>query len=327
MADVVIVTYPAHKGGAKREEIGIAGVYVPFTRTVLSTGRVVMRAEVEAGSRVHRACAANGVFTVMSPAAGAALDDALAAISGPKQASVESPVRSGVPAIVESVRRNGWDYPDVTGAGEGNVWDERGGRGERSGLTMAELALCVPPPGWFSTTERATEPEPGQRDPFWPWKAPGLCDTHWPWEVPGFAAPGLAWRPPVLKLKRKLADEAPPVDESPQPVPSDLAETDLGEAGSLEPGPAPVDEGASKPRRAPRKPPETRTEEVLVDVAPERQETAIQKLLSLWTADNQAPSLGKAGHALKKSGLDLTKAQVEALLNLAGARARAVTAP
>lgn len=308
MAASVVVTYAAQKGGKKREEIGIAGVFVPFARALLATGRSVMRAEVEAGSLVHQACLANPVFTVLSREAGADLTVAL-----PVTVSI-APRDDGDPPIVVSARRNGWGYPDMTGAGENNIWDERGGRGERSGLSMAELALCVPPPGWLPTA--------GQGDVA---PVPGLCDTHWPWEVPGFVAPGLGWRPPALKLKRRLADDAPPADEAPASTVSPLDET----PAEPEPAPAPEPFAEDAPERATRraKPPETRTDEVLADVSEERRGAAVAKLLALWSAGNQAPSINKAQHALKKAGFEFTKAQVEALLNVAGAQARAVTAP
>lgn len=315
MSRTVVVMYPAKKGGAKREEIGIAGTFVPFERTVIETGRPVMRAEVEEGSALHRAVLANAtVFTVLSVGTRVAPSEA------PRPHFAESELLGRAPEpepeadkypLVTAARRNGWAYKDMTGAGENNVWDERGGRGERSGLSMAELAMCVPPPRWLPEGE----------------ESPGLCDTHWPWEVPGFVAPGMGWRPPALKLKRRLADDVPR-DEAPvSPEPLPLVEPDLPESQpDLTPAPPDADTKAAKPARAPRRV-ETRTEEVLQDVSDERKEAAIAKILTLWSANNEAPSVNKAQHGLKTSGFDFTKKQTEALLNLATDKARAATSP
>lgn len=111
-----------------------------------------------------------------------ALQKAQTALEGSDDAApIVAPTDDGhEPEPVERARANGWEYADLTGAGEGNVWDDRGGRSPRSGLTMAEMAAAPAPPGWAD-----------------------VARSCWPWECTG-------WTPPKAFRRPKVAPKEAP---------------------------------------------------------------------------------------------------------------------
>lgn len=92
------------------------------------------------------------------------------------------------PPVIVRAARNGWLYRDATGAGSGNLFDERGGRGT-CGLTAIQMSLSNPPKDWTPRVEEA--------DPY-------------PWEVPGWAAPP-GFTAPSVRV-REIAPPTPPPD-------------------------------------------------------------------------------------------------------------------
>ena len=55
---------------------------------------------------------------------------------------------ANMPDWLKKAVTNGWDYADLTGAGEHDDITNSGGRGERSHLTAFEMMFSSPPPGW-----------------------------------------------------------------------------------------------------------------------------------------------------------------------------------
>lgn len=143
----------------------------------------------------------------------------------PSGADLQPDAAGNMAGPVLAAMRNGWTADDMAGAGIGDLFDERGGRAEATGLTMAELALCKPPEKWDEMRGKA-----------------------YPWEAPGWAAPGIAWKPPVDLAKQTGPDG--PQDSEEEPLAPVLPESDQEPAGGDE---APAAE-ASEPPVEPEKP-------------------------------------------------------------------------
>lgn len=98
------------------------------------------------------------------------------------------PAGGDVSPVYETARANGWEPLDLVGTG-GPFGDPgpAGGYSPLTGLTLAQMALCVPPARW----------------------GPEMAAKVYPWEVEGWKRPGLDWIPPVVPLKvpQKAADE------------------------------------------------------------------------------------------------------------------------
>lgn len=118
--------------------------------------------------------------------------------------------------VVASAHRNGWSVADLTGTGLLGDAGPVGGTSPRSGLTLAQMALCTSPDGWEA---RAAQ--------------------FYPWECDGWRPPGLDWATPIVPAKREpdVAPVAAPVAEpavaeseaDEEPVADDEPESDEGE--------------------------------------------------------------------------------------------------
>jgi hypothetical protein len=127
--------------------------------------------------------------------------DVVGEVDAPKEAKSETEQVSTiipadkVPLPVRQAFGQGWRLEDMEGAGREERWGDEGGRGSRTGLTLLELAMCLPPPSWSS---------------------PDWVKEHYPWEDLAFASPFPDWRPPCVspKVQAPAAPviEAPPAD-------------------------------------------------------------------------------------------------------------------
>lgn len=171
----------------------MAGHDVEFVPAFLRDGAVVMATvlpEGDAGKDVLKlARRMRNVYTVVSeghgiewqnrPPKGVRLPVLVAEGKGlPKPVEVAPMIRAAL--------HNGWTSADLEGAGTDEQWGPDGGLSATTGLTMADMALCTPPPAWDK-----------------------LRDTRWPWQVAGFKPPGDGWIHPILKDK-DVPDAADP---------------------------------------------------------------------------------------------------------------------
>lgn len=287
---MAVVTYIPKRRSA-RVDLHIAGAVVPFRLTTLEeSGEVVMLAEVT-DPAVLRACKRLG-YRVFDDAPAEDAAPAVASTAAAERAPRATPDGWRYPEIVQRAFANGWVYADITGAGEDNQWGIEGGRGDASGLTMAELSLTVPPQGWNEKR-----------------------DTHWPWEILGWKAPGEEWKAPKLPSKRPAADQVPALDEPPAPLGDEAALAD--ESPEDEPSGADPDIIEDPPTdEQPPQPPETRNEEVLAGWPNDRLDAAVAALADVWRSAGKPPSTSKARHYLAKAGITpVTTEQVNALLD------------
>lgn len=285
---MAVVTYIPKRRSA-RVDLHIAGAVVPFRLTTLEeSGEVVMLAEVT-DPAVLRACKRLG-YRVFDDAPAEDATPAAAPLAAAERASRATPDGWRYPEIVQRAFANGWVYVDITGAGEDNQWGIEGGRGQDSGLTMAELSLTVPPDGW------------GEKR-----------STHWPWEILGWKPPGEEWKAPALPSKRPPADQVPALDEAPAPLDDEgLAEPGAAEGGAVSDA---IDDPPTDEELPPAVP-ETRNEEVLADWPADRLDLAVTTLAEVWRSAGKAPSPSKARHYLSKAGIaPVTTEQVNALLD------------
>ncbi len=104
------------------------------------------------------------------------------------------------PAVSRALA-NGWDARDLQlPPGKPSYLDSRITDWQAlgpaaSGLTIAEMACCAPPPRWAEYRDT----------------------QQWPWEVPGFSRPVAGWTPPTLP--RPAAPVREPVDTGIDPAP------------------------------------------------------------------------------------------------------------
>lgn len=133
-----------------------------------------------------------------------------------------------LPVWVVQAAINGWEYDDITGAGNNDDITAAGGRGERSMLTGWDLVRSSPPPGW---------PVEGKA----------------PWEIAGWIAPPDFLPPtrphvviadtPVVEAPsdRFVAADTEPEADAPT-APADTADVAGDEDEEEAPAAAPVDE-------------------------------------------------------------------------------------
>lgn len=102
---------------------------------------------------------------------------------------VQTEVRNDdkAPHPVRRAFTNGWTLVDLWGTGAGEKWDEQGGRSPRTGLTVLEMAMTVPPPSWSCQ-----------------W-----VEEHYPWEDLAFRKPHPDWAPANVPPKGNKPTVAP----------------------------------------------------------------------------------------------------------------------
>lgn len=230
-------------------------------------------------------------------------------------------VGSSWPPAVAAAMRNGWTLEDFDGiryqtaADDQGPWGEEAGRSRQTGLTVAEMALCVPPDGWRE-----------------------LAATKYPWEVLGWKGPGLGFKPPAAPSKvreepvppevRSAGGESDPVPAAPAPAPASPAEPRV-----VYDEEEPATEGAPEPRtRRPRK--GKASEDVPAGPSPATPipaagnpvvlasygdssavAQAVEVLADNWRRAGKAPTLSKANHLLGKAKLpSANETQLTALL-------------
>lgn len=178
------------------------------------------------------------------------------------------------PLPVAMALRNGWTMADLTGGGREGDWGPSGGFGMRSALTIAQLALTVPPPGWSDE----------------------IAEGAYPWEIEGWTPPPGFTPPQVPSRKRK----------APEPV---LSASVVGEQESHGEAPpdAPPDTGAPEEEEAPADPPTGEesdegepTGEPDPDWTEERIASARVLLAKLTEESGKAPNASKAKFHLKR---------------------------
>ncbi len=287
----VVVYTPKRRTSAV--EIHLAGSVVSFRLAALEeTGEAVMLAEIT-DPVVLSACRRMGYRVLDAAPALLGTKVAIQAAAGTLPAAADG---WSYPPIVKAAFANGWEYEDITGAGNGDQWGIEGGRGLRSGLTMAELSLSLSPKGWAE--KRA---------------------THWPWELLGWKAPGPGWKAPVLPGKRSAPDAVPDADEAPAPLAPAADDPDLDEdvggdslLGSEQDDPSPVEVAPAASAAI-----ETRSAEHLATFPADQVTKALDVLKDVWTTAGKPPSPSKARHYLGKAGISpVTTEQVQALLDM-----------
>ena len=250
-----------------------------------ATTAIVARAAQLPRYEVHRADALD-----IKPRLAAVLTSAPAASPAP------APVDHVSVAVAAAVR-NGWRISDLEGTGENNNPGPLGGLSAVTGLTLAQMALCVPPPTW---AEASDESYPWQLDG---WRPPGE----------GFKSPSVASKvepapEPAAEEREEKAELDPDGDTTVEPgtVEDPEALAAAVEAGDI----APIEDGVG-PELA---------EEAGAPAAYEG--TAGQFAASVKLVEDlrdkkggDTPSMQQANHYLRKAELPtLTKAEYDALI-------------
>jgi hypothetical protein len=186
-----------------------------------------------------------------------------------------------LPAWVAQAAINGWEYDDLTGAGDNGDITAAGGRGDRSGLTGWDLVRSSPPPGW---------PVEGKA----------------PWEIAGWTAP-VGFLPPTrphvviadtptpeMPSDRFTSDESDDTQAAAPATPDATLAAD-DETDELPPAAPPVDEEEIAARL------------VVLGIAPDA--TAVQKLLEIArkvpkTEGGEPAPRGKINTKLRAGGFE-----------------------
>lgn len=115
---------------------------------------------------------------------------------------------SGVemPEWVLNAARNGWSYPDVSGADWPDV------RAPRTGLSPIDLGLCKPPPGWSEVGDPSARP----------------------WHLAGFVPPEGWTAPMAANVIVPETVTAAPADERFVPAPEDTPAPDATDGADAE---------------------------------------------------------------------------------------------
>ena len=166
--------------------------------------------------------------------------------------------------------RNGWSDVDLDGTGKDFDPGPGGGFSARAGLTLAQLSLCAPPPGWEVASA-----------------------TMYPWDVAGWTPPGIGFKSPNVPSK------------VPVPVLStiDGAVVVLPADGSLIQG-TPVETVDGDLMLDPDADPEAPFVEVAANADPVDVPAALRGLFDELTDEAGAPpSLSKFKHRAKTAGL------------------------
>lgn len=173
-----------------RESLSIilAGVEIEFVPAILVSGRVVMAALVADGDEglgiLRQARRMSTVYTIVGESYGVEWQNRKPrAAKAPvlHAAGRGLPATNEVPPMVRAALHNGWTQAEVASTGRDGQWGPEGGLSEITGLSAADMALCVPPPGWSAAAE-----------------------SRWPWQVAGFQPPGDQWIHPELPNKEPL---------------------------------------------------------------------------------------------------------------------------
>ena len=249
-----------------RVTIVLGSAEVVFDKVTLANGRSVMLAEVGDDGRGAAACRQARKLPRHYRVSGnppRLLSSKATPVAAPPRA-----VKLAVPVAV--ARGNGWSARDLLGAGEGEQWGELGGRSDRTGLTMSEMALCKPPEGWAARGD----------------------GEAWPWDIPGWRGPAADWRPPGV----------------PRRLPLDLDDTDTDtDTDPADDGAA--DDGAAEPT-IDLQPVVDDDQQRIDDETlstyrddPAEQSTAVDIVRGLITkSGGSLPSRSKAGYWLRKDG-------------------------
>lgn len=186
-----------------------------------------------------------------------------------------------LPAWVAQAAINGWEYDDLTGAGDNGDITAAGGRGDRSGLTGWDLVRSSPPPGW---------PVEGKA----------------PWEIAGWTAP-VGFLPPTrphvviadtptpeVPSDRFTSDESDDTQATAPTAPDATLAAD-DEPDELPPAAPPVDEEEIAARL------------VVLGIAPDA--GAVQKLLEIArkvpkTEGGEPAPRGKINTKLRAGGFE-----------------------
>lgn len=150
----------------------------------------------------------------------AAIDSGIRALA-PVAAKVEADVREILP-VAQTAITNGWMAVDLEGTGRNGQPGPEGGCSPTTGLTLAQMALTVPPDDWEA--KRA---------------------TLYPWEIDGWRPPGLDWVAPTAPSKRK-PEETKAEPEKPEPVDVPRAPEGEPEEDGDEEGPTAYDRAIAK---------------------------------------------------------------------------------
>ncbi len=168
----------------------LGGVNLDFVLCNLENGDVAMTAPIPADDLravKRQAARMGGLYQIVeddSPIIDSEVEAEAAPVSAPK-ISIQARVAF----------RNGWSVEDVAGTGLGGNPGKLGGFSPITGLTMAEMALCVPPKAWAE-----------------------MRDVAYPWEAAAWRPPGVQFVPPAVPSKV--------VEPEPEPTEQDLLEAE-----------------------------------------------------------------------------------------------------
>lgn len=175
--------------------IHMGSVPVSFRR-VLTGGKVHMLADIHEMDRAEEALAcarASRDFEILDD-----LPTDLMELTSPPKVAAPSRAIPRPPTAWDLALKNGWTQDDFQGAGNGGNAGNGGGRSQRTGLTIGEMALCKAPTGWDA-----------------------LGASRYPWQILDWTPPGLGFSPPSVPPKPPLPEESPPVlplEETPEEV-------------------------------------------------------------------------------------------------------------
>lgn len=180
-------------------DIQLGELLVPFRRAWLGDGRRCMVACLDDSDPQAAAALRAAARIPKAYRTPQRVPDILSYDEPPTPSQEAAPADSELPEPIAAALANGWLASDLAGAGEGEKWDESGGRSPVTGLCMAEMALCIPPAEWDRETQH-------------------------PWDVLGWRGPGADWKPPGVASK--VADEKRPEPTEEEPSADTDTDTD-----------------------------------------------------------------------------------------------------